>query len=947
LKAKFDQNKSVNPLNTVRAMFNALCDSFARDATPFQLSNVATSLECALGSQAALLAGILPSLTKLTNCSADGTSTECIDVVASMQFLFGKLLDILSHHKGVTFFLDDLQWADPTSLMLIRSMISNTKESGNVFFACCYRDDDMNEGDPFTEWLASINTFPSIRLQNISKEGVNELVSETLHLFPRITRPLASILHHKTRGNQLFLRQLLELLKDQGCIKFSVSLLRWTWDMEKIMNIDISDDVLALMMKEMQRLPSDVQFGLHVASCLGSSVKYSLCDILSQDLGVNLRSLLDQAVQTGFMVKVDETCIRFSHDKIQQAAYEMMPLQERLASHMRFGLAICSHSLDSEGNDDRFFAAINQINRGGADVLQDTNQKVMIAALNLKAGRRSMELSDFCTALQLFEHGMSFLDHSEHWVSHYSLSLDIFDGAVEVACHLNNTASVRKFSAEVFTHAKCDDDRLKCLYAVIKSLRVSFNLVEAKKAAFEMLNILGERVPRPSDDKRLAADLEAMKFVLDGTSDESILNSKEADQTWKDVLSLNLYHDLLFLFLYLEPMRIADISLRMVQITLSKGLCCMSPVAFAQFSVVLVTEDAELAYRVSKLALRLLDRADARRYTGAVIALVATGVSWVKEPLQSIPESHLVGYHHGQRGGDVWSSTVNYLLYLQIIYLSGQSLSHVRKKIWAFALELLQRKQQFMFYGMRVLYLQILALIEGLDFKEEEDAQHALPSWENSLKSGAGKNLDMLLVFSTHQLMRSFLFKQYDNLPEGGILNHITGSSVPLRPIFYYGILFEGLISFHLMRQTDREEYQKKGEAALVFMRKWSKCNKWNFECKYLLLEAEMMYSSGYHEQAEQLYRQSILSANEHKFVHIEAIACEAAATFYCHRGLQQKAHSFFARSVQCYKKWGALAVAGRVEKDMTKRFDTGLMQGGHLDGPSSSQKRVSKRSAN
>lgn len=93
-------------------------------------------------------------------------------------------------------------------------MISTTKESSNVFFACCYRDDDVQEGDRFSSWLASIKAFPLeiITIGNISTEGVNELVSETLHLSPRVTRPLASILHHKTRGNPVSLEVFIVVL---------------------------------------------------------------------------------------------------------------------------------------------------------------------------------------------------------------------------------------------------------------------------------------------------------------------------------------------------------------------------------------------------------------------------------------------------------------------------------------------------------------------------------------------------------------------------------------------------------------------------------------------------------------------------------------------------------------------------------------------------------------
>ena len=203
LEAKFDQNEGARPLSTIGTAFNSLCDLFAQDATQSQLKAVAAALHSALGSQTALLVSVLPSLTKLIYCPANGVSSKCIDSAASMQFLFRKLLEALSQHRRVTFFLDDLQFADPASLLLIASMLSNTKESSHVFFACCYRDGDILKGSPFTMWLSSINIFPLevMELQNISTEGVNELVSETLHLSPRITHPLASILHHKTSGN--------------------------------------------------------------------------------------------------------------------------------------------------------------------------------------------------------------------------------------------------------------------------------------------------------------------------------------------------------------------------------------------------------------------------------------------------------------------------------------------------------------------------------------------------------------------------------------------------------------------------------------------------------------------------------------------------------------------------------------------------------------------------
>ena len=129
---------------------------------------------------------------------------------------------------------------------------------------------------------------------------------------------------------QLFLRQLIDILQHQSYIYLNLSPRRWAWDIDKIANLEISDNVVALLIKEIQRLHADLQLCIKVASCMGFCVKYSTFDILSQDLGFNLRELLRQAAQKGYMVHVNKTKIRFAHDKIQQATYEILPSQQQL-----------------------------------------------------------------------------------------------------------------------------------------------------------------------------------------------------------------------------------------------------------------------------------------------------------------------------------------------------------------------------------------------------------------------------------------------------------------------------------------------------------------------------------------------------------------------------------------------------------------------------------------
>ena len=401
----------------------------------------------------------------MPSTSLPENTSNCVDSAVSMRYLLCELLRVISSHsKPITLFIDDLQFADRASLLLVGNLLFSAQGSP-IFFTLCHRDDEASMGGQFNAWLKSMTMFPlePIKLESITPGGVNNLISESLHLSQRLTRPLSTVLHHKTRGNPLFLRQLLDSLTEQGYIYIDLKQHRWAWDLDTIMELQISDGVLALLMKEIQRLPSDLQFGLQVASCIGSSITESMLHYLSNDIGLDLKLILQQVSEKGFMIDLaGSTMFRFAHDKIQEAAYELMPDHQRRENHMRFGLALCTQSLDSCMDDDElFFASVNQINQGGPAAVHEPSQRFVFAELNLKAGRRSIYLSDYYTAFKLFKHGILFLENDD-WTFNYQLSLDLYDAAAESALTLNKLSAVTFYSSELFLRARSFDDKLHC-----------------------------------------------------------------------------------------------------------------------------------------------------------------------------------------------------------------------------------------------------------------------------------------------------------------------------------------------------------------------------------------------------------------------------------------------------------------------------------------------------
>ena len=328
-ETKFQQNNmNEKPLSTIGALFNSLCDRFAEDASPLQLQSVSDKLTNAFGNQAGLLAGVVPSLSKLIPpFQLHDMSSNCVDAPSSMRYLFGELLSVISSHskRHISLLMDDIQFAESSSLLLVGHLLfSAAKSDLNVFFVFCHRDDDVGyDSGEFDIWLSTMSMYSSeyIHLDNMNVEGVNSLVSDSLHLSPRVTRLLAAVLHHKTLGNPLFVRKLLASLIGQGYIYVDLSQPRWSWDLKKIADQEMSESVLALLMEEMNRLPTNLQLGLKVASCLGSCVHKNVLEILSKHLELDdLPDIVRQVSQRGFMKSVnDGDVFKFAHDKIQQA----------------------------------------------------------------------------------------------------------------------------------------------------------------------------------------------------------------------------------------------------------------------------------------------------------------------------------------------------------------------------------------------------------------------------------------------------------------------------------------------------------------------------------------------------------------------------------------------------------------------------------------------------
>ena len=131
---------------------------------------------------------------------------------------------------------------------------------------------------------------------------------------------------------------------------------------------------------------------------------------------------------------------------------------------MKYGLILCSRTLNNGAEiSNVFFTSIAQLNLAGPDAVPNPSQKIVIAGLNLKAGRLSNTLSDYMSALKFFEHGILYLGE-DRWAAQYELSLGLYNAAAETAGSLANIESVKSYTDELVENAHSFDDSLHCTF---------------------------------------------------------------------------------------------------------------------------------------------------------------------------------------------------------------------------------------------------------------------------------------------------------------------------------------------------------------------------------------------------------------------------------------------------------------------------------------------------
>jgi serine/threonine protein kinase len=406
---KFDQYKRNIPYATLGQAFQSLIRPLLIQSDT-ELSRWRDGLREALGQNGQLIVNLVPELELVIGQQPPVPDLPPQDAQHRFLLVFRRFLGVFAREEHpLALFLDDLQWIDAATLDLLEHLATHP-EVRSLLLIGAYREGEVRSAHPLRRKLKSIRkaeaNLREIVLAPLGLDDVSRLVADTLRCDPERAWPLSELVHEKTGGNPFFAIQFLTALAEEGLLEFDREAAAWTWEFPRIQATHYTDNVVELMAGKLNRLPARTQKGLAQLACLGNVAEVATIRLVHGESEESIHAVLWDAVCAGLVFQLEDA-YAFLHDRVQEAAYALIPAGERAAVHLRIGWALAARTPETELRE-KIFEIVNQLDRG-VSLITAPQERVRIAELNLIAGLRAKTSTAYASALGYLTAGRAML----------------------------------------------------------------------------------------------------------------------------------------------------------------------------------------------------------------------------------------------------------------------------------------------------------------------------------------------------------------------------------------------------------------------------------------------------------------------------------------------------------------------------------------------------------
>jgi predicted ATPase/signal transduction histidine kinase/FixJ family two-component response regulator/tRNA A-37 threonylcarbamoyl transferase component Bud32 len=951
ISGRFDQFHRNSPYAALIQAFRSLI----RHLLTEHASVIATwrdKLLHALGSNGQVIIDVIPEVELIIGEQPQVPQLEPSQSHNRFTLVFQQFIHVFTQPEHpLVLFLDDMQWADGASLSLLEQFMV-AHGSPYLLLIGTYRSNDVVGTHPLVETLTAIEqaktSISTLSLNALEVSAVTRLVAETLHCSEEQAQPLAELVVMKTGGNPFFLQEFLTSLYVDTLIDFDYITGKWRWNMSLIQSQRITDNVVDLMSKKVQRLSVPSQNVLKLAACIGMQFDLIKLAVVSQNPVSQTAHLLEQAIMEGVVVPLGETYklmtldvpglidavtaeYAFSHNRLQQAAYSLIPLEERQEVHWRIG-SLLLLDIREEQREEYIFAIVNQLNHGRA-LIVDQDEQQELAELNLIAGKKAKSAAAFAPAMTYLNTGIALLT-TYSWQNHYAMVLELYGEAAEVAYLNGNFQRMEQLSEIVFVQATNVLDMIKVYEITIRANIAQGKQVEAVQTALDVLKELGIVFCEKPDVSDVLEGLQETRLVLAKRSFEALISLPEMTDPYK-LAAMRILTSTINAAYVAMPRLMTLITFKMVQLSVNYGYTPMSAHAYASYGLILCGDigDIDAGYRFGQLALQLLARFDARELKPRTLMVVNNFIRHWKEHARETIHPLIEAHHLGMEVGDFEFASLAIYVSSSLSFYTGSQLERLMQEMSLYEEEL-HRLGQLRALYMINLYRQVTAnLLETSDCPSQLLGEYYNEETMLPLHSEANDKTAIYYVYFNKMLL-SYLFYAFDEaVDHAAMAEQYSASAVgsySIALLYFY----DSLARLALIReQRDRRKRVISSETKSAThhlssitrhlekvtgnqkrLKQWAQHAPMNHLHKWYLVEAERAYVLGNDRDARDYYDRAIDLARDYGYGNEEALACELAARFYTDHKRSRIAHIYLEDAHYAYRQWGAVAKIEHLE---------------------------------
>ncbi len=939
ISGKFDQFKRNIPYDSLIQAIHGLMEQLLTESVD-QIAVWKGKLLEAFGSNGQVIINVIPEIERIIGSQPPVPELGATESQNRFNRMFQQFINVFAQPEHpLVLFLDDLQWADLASLKLIELLLC---ESGCQYLLIigAYRDNEVNPTHPLMLTLKEIKSagavVNNILLKPLKIAHINQLVSDALHSEQLKTKSLGELLFSKTRGNPFFLTQLLESLYQDNLLSFNFSKVCWEWDSDRLKSINISDNVVELMVSQIQKLRAKTQNVLKLAACIGDKFTLDVLAIVNKKSQFETANDLWEALQAGLILPLSEAykvpllvdieteynlpsqpikvSYRFLHDRVQQAAYSLIAEADKKATHLKIGQLLLQNTTRQE-QQENIFDLVNQLNYG-ADLFTLDSEKYQLAELNLIAGQKAKASTAYESAVKYLNIGLKLLP-LDSWASHYDLTLALHTEAVEAAFLSGDFEEMHRLAEIVQNCAKTVLDIVKVYEVQIQAYMGQNKLKEALNTGLQVLKQLGIEFPDSPDASDIGQALGETAAILKGRRTEDLIDLPAMTDSHQ-LAAIAILSSIFSPCYSGMPPLVPLIVCKQVDLSVQYGNAAVSPFAYALYSLLLcgTLGDIEQGYEFGQLALRLVSKLNAKEIEAKTRHLVYAAVQHWKEHARNTLKPFLSVFSSGVETGDLEYAGYAIMVWSHYSFFVGKQLMQLEREIATYADAIHKISQETALNNTKICWQAVLNLmgknpnlyqLKGEVYDEEK----MLPLHQQTN--------DQLAIHYLY-LQKLALCYVFENYPEAlktipQVESSFGASTGQLTVVIFY--FYDSLVQLAVYSQASQEQQEilNRVQANQEKMQQWAHYAPMNHLHKYYLVEAERHRVLEEKIAAMEMYDKAIALAKENKYFNEEALAYELAAKFYLSWGKQTIAQTYMKNAYHAYIGWGAMAKVNYLEE--------------------------------